>query len=162
MKFRGLAARNRVLGIVCLIAWTSLLLFAKGSTSKITIESARLTGPITIVDPAVLTNFQVYAGPGTSTGETTSLIVDWASGKVPAAPKDLERYRVSFDVGREHPYVVLYAYDTAARRGYVYLPGKDDEWYRTNVFLIYRRLEGNWFRASEAWDKLAGRLIEKR
>ena|SRR5215510_11279900 len=46
--------------------------------------------------------------------------------------------------------------------GYVYLPGREDRWYGTNVCIIYRRLEGNWFRVLSRWEDLARPMIEKQ
>jgi hypothetical protein len=42
--------------------------------------------------------------------------------------------------------------DPATGQGYVYLPGKADEPYRLNTKAIYRGREGNWFRATAAWQ----------
>jgi hypothetical protein len=49
-------------------------------------------------------------------------------------------------------YVVTYAYDSVAQQGYVYVPGKEDEFYDRNVFSIFRDVEGHWFKASEEWQ----------
>ena len=43
----------------------------------------------------------------------------------------------------------------------MYLPGKGDEGYLDNVWLIYRGNEGNWFHAWNAWKELAHPLIAK-
>jgi hypothetical protein len=57
-------------------------------------------------------------------------------------------------------YVITYAYDPVNRKGYVYLPGRDEAEYVRNTFSIYRQVEGNWFLARKAWDDLAGPLIQ--
>jgi len=147
---------------VLLISFASFPSFAKGPTRKITIENPRFPKPIEITDPATTTNFQVFAGPGTSTNEAQSLIIDWATGAV-TPPSGLESYRVSFYLpGYVHPYVVLYAFDHSNKQGYVYLPGKKDEWYRTNISIVTRRVEGNWFRALVRWEDVARPMIEKQ
>ena len=43
----------------------TILVFAKGTTTKVLITSTALQTPIEISDPEVLTNFNVWSGPGT-------------------------------------------------------------------------------------------------
>ena len=58
--------------------------FAKGQTVKITIKGADLNPPVEITDPKVLTEFQVWSGPGTSSSvpgfnpNAPGFIVDWS------------------------------------------------------------------------------------
>lgn len=137
-------------------------LFAKGVTLKIIIRGGDLKAPIEITDSKVLANFIVWAGPGTSPNETEAFIIDWSDGPGAERPKGLPRYEISFYA--KHPeerlvYVVFYEYDPATLRGYVYLPGKTDQWYRLNVSTILRGVEGNWFRAWSAWDDVARPLL---
>lgn len=158
-------------GLFAVILGTSLLLFlpsgliAKGPTTKIVIEGAKLQKPIEITDPKVLANFRVWAGPGTSSADRQSLIVDWSQGPIRKAPESLRRYQVSFYTS-EAPhellvYVVYYAFSSGAEPGYVYLPGKSDEWAGLNVRTIFHGVEGNWFHAWETWERVARPLIEK-
>ncbi len=44
-------------------------------------------------------------------------------------------------------------------RGYVYLPGRKDEWYRLNVGTIFHGVEGKWFRAWSVWNNVARPLL---
>ena len=133
---------------------------AKGPTTRIEVKSAGLSRPIEITDPEVLAGFNVWAGPGTSSDEPQSLIVDWKKGIV-AEP----RYEVSFSAkfpAERVVYVVTYCYDAAAGRGYVYLPGKGEPRYSVNVSSILRFNEGNWFVAWARWDKvIRPRLTER-
>ena len=67
----------------CLLVIVSAtaLVFAKGTTTKITITGAGLPSPVEISDPAVLKNFNVWSGPGTRSNGvegTDGFIVDWA------------------------------------------------------------------------------------
>ena len=65
--------------------------------------------------------------------------------------------------GPEHlAYIVSYEYDPAASQGYVYLPGKGDQWYTLNSASIYHGREGNWFRATRAWQDAVVSLIARR
>ena len=138
-------------------------LLAKGKTVKVTIKGTDLKTPIEISDPKILENFQVWTGPGTSTADRQSLIIDWSQGPVTEPPQSIRRYQVSFHTGPNEQivYVVYYAFSPDAEQGYVYVPGESDEWYRLNVRSIWRGVEGKWFRAWSAWERVARPLIEK-
>ncbi len=146
-----------------LILSVPTLLPAKGKTVKITIKGTDLKTPIEISDPKLLESFQVWAGPGTSTADRQSLIIDWSQGPVTKPPQSLRRYQVSFhtDPNEQIVYVVYYAFSPSAEQGYVYLPGESDEWAGLNVRSIWRGVEGKWFRAWSAWERVARPLIEK-
>ena len=143
----------------------TILVFAKGTTTKVMITSTELQSPIEVSDPEVLKNFNVWSGPGTFSNDvegTEGFIVDWTSGAVTDRPNGLRTFELSFYVRyanrpfSEQPdqlaYIVSYAVDPATGQGYVYLPGKADEPYRLNTKAIYRGREGNWFRANAAWQ----------
>jgi hypothetical protein len=136
--------------------------FAKGDTVRITITGGDLRALIEFTDPAVMRQYNVWAGKGTSSGEPHSVNIDWTQG-IAEPLKGVPVYDVSFLTTRTNPgtYLVRYAIDPATNRGYVYLPGKTDAGYRDNVFLIYRAVEGNWFHAWDEWEKLANPLIAK-
>ena len=108
-------------------------LLAKGKTVKITIKGADLKTPIEISE--ILANFQVWTGPGTSTADRQSLIIDWSQGPVKETPPALRRYQVSFYAAPNDQivYVVYYGFTPGAEQGYVYLPGESDEWAGLNV-----------------------------
>jgi hypothetical protein len=151
-KLRRSTRKNGPALALLLISFVPSALLAKGPATKITIESPKFARPIEITDPVITKQLQVFS----------SLIVDWASGAV-TPPAGLETYPVSFHVEEyAHPYVVLYAPDPSGKQGYVYLPGKEDEWYRTNIGMIWRHVEGQWFRALAEWEDLARPLIEKQ
>ena len=138
-------------------------LLAKGKTVKITIKGTHLKTAIEISDPRILQNFQVWTGPGTSGADRQSLIIDWSQGPVRKAPESLRRYQVSFhtDPNEQIVYVVYYAFSPGAVQGYVYLPSDSDEWAGLNVRSIWRGVEGKWFPAWSAWERVARPLIEK-
>jgi hypothetical protein len=138
-------------------------LLAKGKTVKITIKGADLKTPIEISDAKILENFQVWTGPGTSGADRQSLIIDWSQGPVRKPPESLHRYQVSFhtDPNEQIVYVVFYAFSPGAEQGYVYLPGESDEWAGLNVRSIWHGVEGKWFCAWSAWERVARPLIEK-
>jgi hypothetical protein len=143
----------------------TILVFAKGNTSRVVITSAELASPIEITDPEVLANFNVWSGPGTFSNGVEGnqgFIIDWASGVVTERPNGLRTFEVSFYVRYANrpvteqrdqlAYIVSYAVDLSTGQGYVYLPGKADEPYRLNTKAIYRGSEGSWFRATAAWQ----------
>lgn len=150
----------RYLVALLLIAIPALV-FAKANTSKITIRGSDRRS-IEITDAKLLEKFRVWAGPGTSSNDARSLIVDWSSGPVAEAPKGLPRYEVDFYAKLPDErliYVVFYQYNPSTAQGYVYIPGKADERYRLNVSTILHGIEGNWFHAWSAWDEIAGPLV---
>ena len=162
---------GRILAV--LVVFLSLAIparvFAKGDTVRITIKGADLKTPIEITDPKILATFNVWTGPGTSSdapgfnSNAPGFIIDWSPGPVAEPPKGLQRYEVSFyaKIPKERLiYLVFYEYDPATKRGYVYLPGRTDEWYRLNVSTIIRGVEGRWFRAWSEWDSVARPLLE--
>jgi len=165
-------------GIAVVVA-LSAALSAKGSTSRITIAGPNLSSPIELTAANVVQAFQIWAGPGTKTcmadwencvEGAEGFIVDWSSGPVTQRPDGLQRYEVSFYVvddrfpERPRPreqlaYVVSYEFDARTAKGYVYLPGRDDPRFTLNTRSILRRVEGNWFRASRAWQNAVVPLI---
>jgi hypothetical protein len=162
--------------VVVLLALFSTGLAGKGSTSRISISGDTLAAPIEIRDAAIVDKFQIWAGPGTRScvaghcvEGAEGFIVDWSAGAVAAQPSGLRRYQVSFFVEDEPSsaqpkperlaYVVLYEDDPVRSQGFVYLPGKGDQWQELNWGSIYRRQEGHWFRATRAWQVVVARLI---
>ena len=150
----------------------TILVFAKGTTTKIVITSAELQRPIEISDSAILEHFNVWSGPGTFSNDgegNEGFIIDWASGVVTERPGGLRSFELSFYVRYANrpfdeqtdqlAYIVSYAVDPATGQGYVYLPGKADAPYRLNTKAIYRGREGNWFRPTAAWQSAFRNVI---
>src|ERR1700732_251457 len=127
-------------------------MFAKGETVKITITGTGLATPIEITDPKIR-DFSVWSGAGASVNgneETEGFIVDWSQGVVAERPNGLQHYEVAFYAANPDTrlvYVVAYEYSPSTEQGYIYLPGKADQWYHLNTRTILRWREGNWFRA---------------
>ena len=147
---------------------------AKGPTIRIAIKDINSGTVSDIRNPSVLDQFHVWAGRGTYSGApgsaktegTQGFIIDWPAGVVEQRPDGLRRYEVRFYIAptrqgavtaldaslEELVYVVLHENDLSTGQGYVYLPGKSDEHFRLNVRSIHRGLEGQWLRASSAWQ----------
>jgi hypothetical protein len=174
IAFRGLLSFGIALGL-------STVVSAKGPTTRIVVSSVLLSNPIEITDANIVKEFQVWTGPGTRSciggitncvEGTEGFIVDWLSGTVDQPRSGLQRYEVSFytidarlpvQQSTEHlAYVVSFEYDPSTSQGYVYLPGKGDQWFGLNSATIHRGNEGNWFRASGAWQDVVVPLIAAR
>ena len=148
---------------------------AKGPTIRIAIKDIDSGSVSEIRNPSVLDQFHVWAGRGTYSGApggqksegTQGFIIDWPAGVVDERPDGLRRFELRFYVAprrqgavtaldaslEELAYVVLYENDPSTGQGFVYLPGKSDEHFRLNVRSIHRGLEGQWLRASSAWQE---------
>jgi hypothetical protein len=130
--------------VVVLIACATVAVAAKGRTVKLTVSGPALAHAVDVTTPAVLT-----ANPWMN---------NYAEPAAVAAPAPhVPRYEVAFyeelpDGAVKKMYVVLYAYDQAARQGFVYFPGPRDAPYRLNISTIYNEeLNGTWHRAVEPW-----------
>jgi len=143
----------------------SIVVFAKGRTVKITIHGANLQAPVEITDAAKLAPFGVWSGPGVwinGVADWNASFADWKHRAFPYQTLGLPRYEVSFYSNRSDGrvvYTVTYTYDRKSAAGFIYIPGGGDPAYQTNVLSIRRGVEGNWFRASSAWDSLIGPLL---
>lgn len=140
-----------------------LSVLGKGPTYKIVI-----TGPayaVEIRDAKALEDFRFGSGPGNFIGfgpngtpnwkPKSWIVEDWKS-PVPAPDPALPRLKASFHIqlsDETREYVIHYVYDSAARQGYVYLPGKGDASYAENIRLLHRGddYDGHWFRATREW-----------
>src|SRR3954451_17084713 len=87
---------------------------AKGDTVRISIEGGDLVSPVQITEAAAA-GFQVWSGPGTSSDEQRSFVIDWSRGAVKRPQQGLPVYDVSFVTTRRNPgtYVIQYAIDTS-------------------------------------------------
>ena len=158
---------------VALVALAWLIpsrLLGKGATTKVVIEGPDLAKPIEITDRKILANFNVWTGPGTFSTQpgfnanAPSFIIDWSQGPIAEVPQAVQKYQVSFyseELSERPIYVVYYAVSRSSEAGYVYLPGKSEEWWRLNVKSIMRGVEGKWFHAWDTWENIARPLIEK-
>jgi hypothetical protein len=154
-----------------LLLFTPVPLAAKGPTVRIEISGPGLHEPVALTSPALLKQFAVWAGAGVMINrveQTEGFIVDWSEA-VPGPTAAGPRYTVSFYVKyanrplesqpEQLAYVVSYQPDVRAGRGYVYLPGRGDEHFALNTRTIHRGREGQWFRATEAWDQAVMGLL---
>lgn len=137
----------------------STLLAATATTVRVTISGPDLVSPIQITED--VGRFRVWDGPSTTPSSAAqSLIVDWATGPVEPS-KSQPVYTLSFETTRQNPstYIVLYTFDSASDKGYVYIPGSQHPAYKDNTWLIAHLVEGNWFRAQAELDRLVNPLL---
>lgn len=161
--------RPKIALIICVsLLAVSTLVWSKGQTIKIVIEGDGLSAPIEITDPDILSQFNIWNGPGVSTSgpdgvshppayldpdKSAGRIIDWPKGIAIDRPSGLQRLEVTFYVGvpREpnasRKYIFAYEVDASDTQGYIYLP-------RWKNNLISHGVEGNWFRAAERWNEL--------
>ena len=128
--------------LIMFLAAAPSRLLAKEATTKVVIEGPDLSKPIEITDRKILGNFNVWAEPGTFSTQpgfnanASSFIIDWSQAPIAEAPKVLQRYQTSFysgELSERRIYVVYYAVARSSEPGYLYLPGKSEEWWRLNV-----------------------------
>jgi hypothetical protein len=124
---------------------------AKGATVRLTVAGPGLSSPVEVTSPdAIAAN--VWAG-------------DFIGHPTTEPDKAFPRYDVSFYV--EPPrkpvrmmYVVYYVRNPHTGQGFVYLPGRGDEWYRLNVSTILRDgQDGKWHEAVSAWSKAIATVL---
>ncbi len=131
----------------------------KAPTVKIIISGGGLGKAMEITDPRILELSNVWHGQ----------FLNGSRGAAKEPPQDLPRYEVSFyvDLGNNgvrdvrKMYVVYYCPDPGDAQGSIYLPGKDEPWYRLNVSSILRGQEGKWSYASPAWEALLKPLLRR-
>lgn len=127
-------------------------LAAKGSTVRLTVAGPGLSSPVQVTSPdAIAAN--VWDG-------------NFIGQPATEPDKALPRYRVSFYV--EPPrkpvrmmYVVYYVRNPQTGQGFVYLPGRGEE-YRLNVSTILRDgQDGQWHEAADAWSKAIAHALPR-
>lgn len=152
----------------------------KGETTRIEIAGGDLASPIEINDPAIVSKFSIWNGPGVSTSgpdgvphppayldpnRSAGRFIDWPKGIVKERPASLRRYQVTFQIagpvnseGSFENYRFLYEFGPHSELGFMYLPDFSDVELRNG--LIYHGVEGNWFYSSESWETLVRPVIE--
>ena len=135
--------------------------YGKGSPDKIIIFAGGLSA-FELNDSETLKKFDPWGGQ----------FVDWDRGPV-SAPADMSHScKVFFYMkwsGRRSPYdrgdlrmiyTVLYVPGRDGSSGFIYLPGKGEEFFENNSGTILRDHEdGKWHQASAEWDSAMTRLM---
>lgn len=163
-----------VVGLFLFVVSTTC--WSKGQTIRIEIDGDGLTAPIVITDPDILRQFSIWNGPGVGTrgpdgvpnppayldpNKPAGRFIDWPRDRASNKPSGLQRLEVNFFIGiptqpnGARPHVVAYEPDPSESRGFIYLP----RW-RNNH--ISHGVEGNWFHASDRWNKLIAPIIAQQ
>jgi hypothetical protein len=113
-------------------------------TVKLTISGPGLPQSIEVTDPFALALASVFSGEFIGTPATEP---------DPSWP----RYAVAFDVQTldrvKMAYVVSYSRSRWTGEGFIYLPGRGENWYRLNISTIIRDgQDGRWHHAPAAWS----------
>jgi hypothetical protein len=135
-----------IICVLTIFSWR-FIAFAKGPADKITISGPGLVEPVEMTDPQSLERFSPWGDE----------FFDSYLGVLAEPPKPDTTYQVRIYVGQRDPYTFQYA---PLYPGYVYLPGRGDEWYETNIGTINRPgLDGHWLYASAGWHDAAQPLL---
>jgi hypothetical protein len=154
----------------------STLLLAKEPTIFIEIRGETLSSPVKITDPNFLDAYSFFNGPGVTdlSGEAYAKgsILDWKAGPVVPVPGERQHYEVRVywrprtraSCLSEEPclvYVVFYDYAPSSKRGFIYLPGRGEQWHDKDINLLYHGngIEGHWFGALDSWTNSVMSLI---
>ena len=158
----------------------SSTLWAKAPTILIEVKGASLTSSIFVTSPEALKKYTFFDGPGvgggfgpTAMSGAKGSIIDWKSGFVAQPPARRQKYEVLFYwAPRMRPqcyteklclvYVEFYDYDPSSKRGFVYLPGKGEQWHGLDINVVYHGVEGHWFNATDSWTGFVRALIANR
>ena len=121
-------------------------------TAKLTISGPGLDPSLEITDRPVLALSGVFGGTFIGT---------------PATEPDAAwpRYVITFDIQTGQgvklaAYVVYYTKNRWTSEGFLYLPGRGENWYRNNISTILRDgQDGKWHHASDAWARAINALL---
>jgi hypothetical protein len=149
------------------LAAISLLLAVSGVSSKAVLSKlficgGKLSQPVEVTDSKLLQLSNPWFG---------AFIQAWDEvhhERTAGPPKTAPRYEISFysTFSSKEPariiYVAYYAFDPAAKRGFIYLPGNQEQWYYTNVGSIGRpNQDGRWNLANPFWCDQVNSIISR-
>lgn len=147
---------------VLIVAVCPSSVYPKGSPNKIVITGGGLRRPIEINEREILKSFDPWMGQ----------FIDRAKGPVAEPSRQDPAYDVFFymkwsgrhstyDRGKlKMVYTMRYVRGHDGQPGYIYLPGRGEEFYNNNIGTIWREKEdGRWHQASAAWEVAMRRVI---
>lgn len=141
-----MALRPDVIGPVVIALAAAVSPADVKETVRLVLTGGDLRQPITVDDPALMAESNVYRGA-------------FLDGPAGIPDPRLARYRVAFDLQTLHgvkheAYVVWYVTSPDTGEAFVYLPGDGDIEYRSNIASIIRDgRDGTWHRASPAFAR---------
>lgn len=129
---------------------------AKGDPTGATIEGPGLSRAIEVTDPELLSLLNPWAGD----------FANWEDDLISFPPSLDETYLIQVSAGIDgasgNPdlvYVFYYHPNSQEGSGAVYLPGRGEEGYTTNVATILAGRDGEWHPATRAFDAAIRPLI---
>jgi len=152
-----------LLAVLALTVASTPFLLARGNavTIRIDITGGRLTQPLAVTDRALLDLSGVYQGSFLGDLETNGVDPSWSryaltfvsAPQIPTASCPAETRRT---------YVAYYVRNPATDEGFVYLPGRGEDGYRTNTSMMIRDgHDGHWHRALPAWAALLNSYLPR-
>jgi hypothetical protein len=151
------------LTVLALTFASTLPLIARGNavTIRLDITGGRLTKPLAITERAILDLSGVYQGSFLGDLETNGVDPSWSryaltfvsAPQIPTASLPAETRRT---------YVAYYVRNPATDEGFVYLPGRGEDGYRTNISMMIRDgHDGRWHRATPEWAALLNSYLPR-
>jgi len=152
-----------LLAVLAVTVASAPSLIARGNavTIRLDITGGRLTQPLAITERALLDLSGVYQGTFLGDLEINGVDPNWS------------RYALTFVVAPQIPtaacpadsrkaYVAYYVRNPATDEGFVYLPGRGEDGYRTNISMMIRDGDdGRWHRAHPDWAALLNSYLPR-
>lgn len=146
---------------ICLLFVLSVA-YAKLALTSLLISGGKLSQRIEVSDPELLRSSHPWFG---------TFLPQWNQApreRIEGPPAGAQRYEISFYAAsspEDAPhivYVVYYAFDAGLHSGFVYLPGRHEQWYGTNTGSILRpRQDGRWNLADRAWCERINAILSR-
>lgn len=148
---------------------------AKCETAEIVVRGPGIGDSLSVPAAEGAAGFNVWNGPRVRiNGKAVHLdpahargnFVDWRHGPVAAPPDGNSNFRISFlcrfeaPAGVQEIYAIDYSFLPGIDGGYVYLPGRNDARYASNVATIIHGVEGNWYRSTQDWERIIRPILE--
>ena len=143
---------SRIFIGVIFLFFTIAVAAAKVPLSKLFISGGKLPQPVEITEAKLLQASNPWFGTFIPQWNQDSLI-HIEDAPEPGPVYELSFYAKSSENEAGHiVYVAYYAFDPGSHRGFIYLPGRHEQWYGTNAHSILRpRQDGHWNLADPAW-----------
>ena len=141
--------------MLALTVAASLPLAARGNavTVRLDISGGALTRPLVITEQAILNLSGVYQG--IFLGPVTKVIEPSWPRYVVTFVVEPQIFTPALPAGTQRTYVAYYARNPETDEGFVYLPGRGEDGYRTNIGMIIRDgHDGRWHQAFPTWAEL--------
>ena len=153
---KSLSSRIFIVGSVLFFAIS--VASGKAVLSKLLIVGGKLPQPVEVTDPKLLKASNPWFG--TFIPQWNQVSLQQIANPPPTAPRYELSFYTTFSSQDQIIYVAYYAFDPVSRRGFLYLPGSDEQWYSTNIRSIMRpHQDGRWNVADPAWSDQINSII---